>query len=118
VTFDPEHSGRAPWYQPTLDRVDFAVTDNRREVNLRSVDRAKLQGLNTGNPAGRAAIIRKGSECWLPAGALKDSSGSGKSWADFTTDLAEIGWKCEDYDVREPGNARRAGREEDRPNPP
>ncbi|HEX4187082.1 MAG TPA: hypothetical protein VHY83_04205 [Solirubrobacteraceae bacterium] len=45
--FDPAHSERPPWHQPTidLDRVEFAVTDNRRVVNLAVADRVHLRGL-------------------------------------------------------------------------
>jgi hypothetical protein len=45
--FTPTHPERRPWHQPTLDysRVDWAITDNRREVNLAVADRVRLQGL-------------------------------------------------------------------------
>lgn len=56
----------------------------------------------------RSAIVRKGEELWLPAGALKDYSGSRRSWPEFTADLAEIGWRHEELDVREP--TTRAGK--------
>jgi hypothetical protein len=57
-----------------------------------------------GPAAGRSAIIQKGTEWWLPAGALKESSGSRLSWGDFTASLREIGWRREERDVREPSS--------------
>jgi hypothetical protein len=68
-----------------VDALDAQGKERTRWDVLCEHREAERRLPNTGNPAGRAAIIRKGSECWLPAGALKDYSGSGKSWDDFTT---------------------------------
>jgi hypothetical protein len=64
--------------------------------------------------ARRSVVIydREKDELWLPAGALKEYSGSRKSWPDFTSDLREIGWRHETLDAWEPGGrAKRASGE-------
>jgi hypothetical protein len=63
--------------------------------------------------AGKTAIIRdrEKNELWLPAGALKEHSGSRADWDEFTAQLGEVGWRSEEVDVREPASraARAAG---------
>ena len=49
-----------------------------------------------------SVIIRKGEELWLPAGKLMDHSRSRMTWGQFTSCLAEIGWRHKEIDVREP----------------
>ncbi len=60
----------------------------------------------TGPIARRSVVIydAEKNELWLPAGALKESSSTRKSWPDFTSDLAEIGWRHEELYARPPGS--------------
>lgn len=70
---------------------------------LDEYQRAERHLPHTGSAARRSAVI-KGKEWWLPAGAIKEASGSRMSWGQFTSSLAEIGWRHEEIDLREPAS--------------
>lgn len=88
--------------------VDAVKADGSRKTRWEAlaeiVDTERTLGLNR-DIARRSVVIydRGKDELWLPAGALKDYSSSRKSWPDFTSDLAEIGWRHKELFARPPG---------------
>ena len=91
-----------------VDALDADGTAKNRWDVVSEFKRAEDGLPRAGNAANRAAVISKGPEWWLPAGALKDYSGSRMSWGQFTSCMSEIGWRHVEPDVREPTN--RAGK--------
>ena len=86
----------------TVNALEADGTPKNRWAMLSEYERTERELPRGPDVARHSVIIQNGEELWLPAGKLKEHSGSRISWDQFTVCLAEIGWRKEEFDVREP----------------
>ena len=89
--------------------IEAIGPDDKRKSNwdvLSEIVDAETRLESKRDLARRSVIVydREKNEFWLPAGALKEYSGSRKTWPDFTSDLKEIGWRHEELYGRSRGS--------------
>ena len=86
-----------------IDALDVDGEARTAWTVLSAFAEAETELRSARSAAGRTAIIRKGSEYWLPATPLKEHSGARMEWEDFTALMLDAGWALIDRDVKAPG---------------